>query len=80
MAPATEITPTTVSDSTSDNDHDISKTGAHTTAVSDSSVESPEERKKTSLWRRIVGLVWDSVDNPDPEYRRYVQRLDRIFL
>ncbi|KAH7030645.1 pantothenate transporter liz1 [Microdochium trichocladiopsis] len=30
---------------------------------------------KIPLWRRILSLVWDSADG-DPEYRRYVQRLD----
>lgn len=37
------------------------------------------ESRKTSLWRRVVGLVWDSVEG-DPEYRQYVQRLDTFFL
>lgn len=40
---------------------------------------SPAEPTKTSLWRKIVGLVWDSVEG-DPEYRKYVQRLDTFFL
>lgn len=39
----------------------------------------PRETIKTPLWRRIVGLVWDSVEG-DPEYRKYVQRLDTFFL
>lgn len=41
--------------------------------------EPAAETTKTSLWRRIVGLVWDSVEG-DPEYRKYVQRLDTFFL
>ena len=40
---------------------------------------SPGDVAKTSLWRRVFGLVWDSVDG-DPEYRKYVQRLDTFFL
>jgi ACS family pantothenate transporter-like MFS transporter len=40
---------------------------------------SCEEKGKTSFWRKTVGLVWDSVEG-DPEYRRYVQRLDTFFL
>jgi len=33
----------------------------------------------TNWWRRILGYVWDTVEG-DPEYRRYVTRLDRIFF
>lgn len=40
---------------------------------------SSEEKGKTSVWRKLVGLVWDSVEG-DPGYRRYVQRLDTFFL
>lgn len=40
---------------------------------------SSEEKGKTSVWRKIVGLVWDTVEG-DPEYRKYVQRLDTFFL
>lgn len=32
-----------------------------------------------SRWRKVVGLIWDSVEG-DPEYRKYVQRLDTFFL
>lgn len=35
--------------------------------------------KTTSWWRSIVGYVWDTVEG-EPEYRRYVTRLDRIFF
>jgi hypothetical protein len=34
---------------------------------------------KSSLWRRVLSFVWDSADG-DPEYRRYVQRLDLFLL
>ncbi|TQN64787.1 Pantothenate transporter liz1 [Colletotrichum shisoi] len=34
---------------------------------------------KSSWWRKAVGLVWDSVEG-DPEYRKYVQRLDTFFF
>ena len=37
-----------------------------------------ETEAKSSLWRRVLSFVWDSADG-DPEYRRYVQRLD-VFL
>lgn len=40
---------------------------------------SSTERTKTPRWRRIVALVWDSAEG-DPEYRRYVRKLDQIFL
>lgn len=36
-------------------------------------------KNTTSWWRHIVGYVWDTVEG-DPEYRRYVTRLDRIFF
>jgi ACS family pantothenate transporter-like MFS transporter len=38
-----------------------------------------KEGKKSSLWRRVLSFVWDSADG-DPEYRRYVQRLDLFLL
>jgi ACS family pantothenate transporter-like MFS transporter len=34
---------------------------------------------KSPLWRRVLSFVWDSADG-DPEYRRYVQRLDLFLL
>jgi ACS family pantothenate transporter-like MFS transporter len=34
---------------------------------------------KSPLWRRVLFFVWDSADG-DPEYRRYVQRLDLFLL
>jgi hypothetical protein len=36
-------------------------------------------KQSKSLWRSVVSFVWDSVDG-DPEYRRYVQRLDMFFF
>lgn len=64
--------------STVDSEPDLHKNTHDATAVV--VVEaSPEDRAKTSLWRRVVGLVWDSVEG-DPEYRKYVQRLDTFFL
>lgn len=38
-----------------------------------------ETEAKSSLWRRVLSFVWDSADG-DPEYRRYVQRLDLFLL
>ena len=37
------------------------------------------EPKKTSWWRRLVGLIWDSVEG-DPRDRRYVQKVDTFLL
>ncbi|KAL6704494.1 hypothetical protein ACN47E_008123 [Coniothyrium glycines] len=37
------------------------------------------ESQNKSCWRRILGLVWDSVDG-DSEYRKYVRKLDTIFF
>ncbi|KAF2164071.1 hypothetical protein M409DRAFT_37100 [Zasmidium cellare ATCC 36951] len=37
--------------------------------------ESAFEQPKSPLWRRILSFIWDSADG-DPEYRRYVRRLD----
>ena len=36
--------------------------------------------KPLPLWRKLLGYVWDTESQTDPEYRRYVQRLDRIFF
>ena len=69
MDPETEVTRS---------DKNISKARPHTEVAERDA--STNEHAPTPWWRRIVGLVWDSLDNPDPEYRRYVQRLDRIFL
>lgn len=58
--------------------HDLNK---NTKGASSLSIAEPssEEKGNTSVWRKIVGLVWDSVEG-DPEYRRYIQRLDTLFL
>lgn len=34
---------------------------------------------KRLLWRRLVGLIWDSVEG-DKRNRRYVQKIDGILL
>ena len=69
---------------------DISKVAAHDTS-SDvvSSKNTPASKSRhgntppavhtTNWWRKVVGFVWDTVEG-DPEYRRYVTRLDRIFF
>ena len=54
------------------------KDGLHATVAESASTEA-EHAKQASLWRHIVGVVWDSLEG-EPEYRHYVQRLDRIFL
>ncbi|KAK2010700.1 pantothenate transporter liz1 [Colletotrichum eremochloae] len=41
--------------------------------------EAATVKNKSSWWRKAVGLVWDSVEG-DPEYRKYVQRLDTFFF
>ncbi|ORY08617.1 major facilitator superfamily domain-containing protein [Clohesyomyces aquaticus] len=67
-----------------DNADENGKFHLHSTVAESSSSlgqdqQPNQEVKQNSLWRRIVGMVWDSLDG-DPEYRRYVQRLDRIFF
>lgn len=47
--------------------------------VSSSGAGEQSSQPKSALWRRIVSLVWDTADG-DPEYRRYVQRLDLFVL
>lgn len=36
--------------------------------------------KKRSLGKRILGLLWDSLDDKPPEEHRVVRRLDSFFL
>ncbi|KAJ9134340.1 Pantothenate transporter liz1 [Pleurostoma richardsiae] len=50
-----------------------------TTAVPEPVDEHLPETKKTSWWRRLVGLIWDSVEG-DPRDRRYVQKLDTFLF
>jgi hypothetical protein len=42
---------------------------------------SPHENNSSPIpkWRKVLGFVWDTAEG-DEEYRRYVQRLDLIFL
>jgi hypothetical protein len=40
---------------------------------------STEPKATTNWWRRIVGLIWDSVEG-DARNRRYVQKLDTFLL
>ncbi|KAJ4289671.1 hypothetical protein N0V90_011000 [Kalmusia sp. IMI 367209] len=76
MSDVKEITQVAASDTASSNDKLPTEKGL---AVVTKKEPSLPQGKTTSLWRRIVGLVWDSVEG-DPEYRRYVQRLDRFFF
>lgn len=39
----------------------------------------PVTKSQSSLWRRVLSLVWDTADG-DVEYRKYVQRLDLFVL
>lgn len=45
---------------------------------SDASIPS-ETPKKLSLWRRFLGLIWDTFDG-DPEERRFVRKVDYFLL
>lgn len=60
---------------TQDNDSTHAKNATSALSILDSS----ETEAKSSLWRRVLSFVWDSADG-DPEYRRYVQRLDLFLL
>ncbi|KAF9876576.1 pantothenate [Colletotrichum karsti] len=73
MSDSKAIAPVAVSDTTSDLDN--------SKEVGSVSVAEPtsHEVQTTSWWRKILGLVWDSVEG-DPEYRAYVQRLDLFFF
>ncbi|KAL4815135.1 major facilitator superfamily domain-containing protein [Aspergillus spinulosporus] len=59
--------------------HDTSETVVAQDSGSDSSeaptVNEGSSPKKTSLWRRCVGLVWDTVEG-EPEERRFVRKVD----
>ncbi|KAL2875195.1 hypothetical protein SGCOL_009628 [Colletotrichum sp. CLE4] len=72
MSEIKSIAPVAVSGTTSDADKNAKDTAP--VIVTNSVPENPRSR-----WRKIVGLVWDSVEG-DPEYRKYVQRLDTFFF
>ena len=74
MSDAKEPSLVTMPIETPDNDSTRTK-NATTLAIP---VESDTETK-SPLWRRVLSFVWDSADG-DPEYRRYVQRLDLFLL
>jgi ACS family pantothenate transporter-like MFS transporter len=57
-----------------DNDSNHTKNATSLTTPATRDTET-----KSSLWRRVLSFVWDSADG-DPEYRRYVQRLDLFLL
>ncbi|SMQ48375.1 unnamed protein product [Zymoseptoria tritici ST99CH_3D1] len=46
--------------------------------IDDTSV-TEQKKDSASIWRRCLSFIWDSVDG-DPEYRRYVRRLDLFFF
>ena len=60
---------------TQDNDSTRAKNTTSTLSIPDIS----DTETKSCLWRRVLSFVWDSADG-DPEYRRYVQRLDLFLL
>ena len=41
---------------------------------------APSPKKKVSLGKRILGILWDSLDDKPPEERRLVRRLDSFYL
>lgn len=77
MADAKEITEITATPANS-SEIGHSKTAAAASETEDGS--SFEQRKSVIWWRRIVGAIWDTEAQTDTEYRKYVKRLDRIFL
>ncbi|KAK4498840.1 hypothetical protein PRZ48_009350 [Zasmidium cellare] len=70
MADSKETGVAVASARSSDNDEGIVKDLA-TVQIDEPAIE----QTKSPLWRRILSFVWDSADG-DPEYRRYVRRLD----
>ncbi|GKT40234.1 pantothenate transporter liz1 [Colletotrichum spaethianum] len=73
MADTKIIAPVALSDTNSN----LDKSGKDETPVT--ITETTAGETKSSWWRKAVGLVWDSVEG-DPEYRKYVQRLDTFFF
>ncbi|GJC99520.1 pantothenate transporter liz1 [Colletotrichum higginsianum] len=61
----------------SDTNSDLNTSGKDDSPVT--VTETNPGETKSSWWRKAVGLVWDSVEG-DPEYRKYVQRLDTFFF
>ncbi|RMZ79996.1 hypothetical protein DV738_g2932, partial [Chaetothyriales sp. CBS 135597] len=49
------------------------------TEVNVTDADSQDNKPKRTLWRHVLSFVWDSVDG-DPEYRKYIQRLDLFFF
>lgn len=74
MADAKDITRVAALDTSLDTTSSKNASAA-TTEQGDASTST----ETTNWWRRIGGFVWDTVEG-DPEYRRYVTRLDRIFF
>lgn len=55
------------------------KEDAVVTAGTVSASSNPEEVEKSPLWRRALGLIWDSAEG-DKRNRKYVQKLDAYLL
>jgi hypothetical protein len=53
---------------------------ADTTLQPVSQVIQDVPRKKPSLGKKILGLLWDSLDDKSPEEHRLVRRLDSCYL
>ncbi len=71
IAPALEES--SASSTTTDQKH------AEAVVVSEETYNSPTKKSKAALWRRVVGLVWDSVEG-DKRHQRYVKKLDTFLL
>jgi len=74
MADVKQPNPEAMPIETVDNDNTRTKNATSPTTLITSDTET-----KSPIWRRVLSFVWDSADG-DPEYRRYVQRLDLFLL
>ena len=55
------------------------KDGTTIVAAGEISSPDPETGKSPPIWRRALGVIWDSADG-DPKNRRYVRKLDSFLL
>lgn len=53
---------------------------AVTTVPSEPASIQDVPKKKPSVGKRILGLLWDSLDDKSPEEHRLVRRLDSYYL
>lgn len=53
-----------------------------TPVAEESSSDGPnasESPKRVSVWRRLLGLIWDTFEG-DPEERKFVRKVDYFLL